>query len=495
MNTDPGAAEWNDLTEVLRPGAGPDRHLSDFAAYLDASRQVPEFRPDMQYETQDGIAEVLDAIRSRAPLVFVSGRAGTGKSRLIDYLRKMPCGRRQVVVAPTGIAALSLKASTIHAFFRLPIGVIDAAQLALDEQQLGRAAREMTRLVIDEISMVRADMLDAIDARLRVIRDDDRPFGGVQVVVVGDFLQLPPVVRDEDRSLLERLGYQTPFAFSARVMQQVPVRVATLSKVWRQTDPEMVSALGRIREGRDVAAAIAWLNGKCAREHREGAVPLLLTTTRSAADAYNAKGFASLSGASRPAGAAVFRAVSGGAFDNDQAVLPAPRMLEVMPGLRVMSVKNDPAGCFVNGSLGVVEDACDGGGSLEDAWVSVRFDGRDAPQRVTPADWSKTRQDWSEETETIVETTTGFYQQIPLIVGYAITIHKSQGLTLDDARIDLCRGAFAPGQLYVALSRVRTVEGLSFVRPIAPQDVRVDEMLLRFLEWARAADNLELAQR
>ena len=484
--------------QIPGPPHGEGKRLSDFHEYLRnekaAVKSAEDEWRDPDYEAQEGVRDVLAAVRSGAPMVFVSGRAGTGKSRLIDYMKRMPGGNGQVVVAPTGVAALALKASTIHAFFRLPIGVIDSSAMEPDER-FGAVHRRMRRLVIDEISMVRADMLDGIDRRLRMLRNPDLPFGGVQVVMVGDFLQLPPVVTEEDQHLLERLGYDTPFAFSARVMQQVPIKVATLKKVWRQSDPEMIRALGCIREGRDIENATGWLNECCAREHREGVIPLLLTATRAAADSYNTEGLMNLRSKYKEPSveSIVFTARSGGSFENERAVLPAPRDLELYRGARVMSVKNDAAMGYVNGSLGEVLDFHDGAGVFEDAWVSVLFDGQAEPARIFPAQWVKTSQTWDASSEAIVEETTGVFEQIPLIIGYAITIHKSQGLTLEDVRIDLGRGAFAPGQLYVALSRAKSVEGLSFVRPIQPRDVQVDEMLIRFLEWARGADNLDFA--
>jgi len=471
------------------------RSLSDFHADLRRSRASPKDaspRRDPDYEAQEGVRSVLAAIRSGAPLVFVSGRAGTGKSRLIDYMKSMPGGDRQVVVAPTGVAALALRAPTIHAFFRLPIGVIDIMAME-EEDRFGAAIRKMTRLIIDEISMVRADVLDGIDRRLRDLHDPGRPFGGVQVVMVGDFLQLPPVITESDRHLLENLGYETPFAFSARVMQETPIKIATLKKVWRQSDPEMITALGDIREGRNTAEAIGWLNGRCAREHRKGRAPLLLTATRTAADSYNEAGLADLREKylGMEGEQIVLEARADGAFEAENAMLPAPRFLEVMRGARVMSVRNDPAAGYVNGSLGEVVDFHDGGGAFEDAWVSVLFDGASSPVRVFPAIWIKAKQTWDEGAQEIVETSAGTFEQIPLVIGYAITIHKSQGLTLEDVRIDLGRGAFAPGQLYVALSRAKSVEGLSLVQPIQERDVRVDEMLVRFLAWARQCENLD----
>lgn len=468
--------------------------LSDFHADLRRAQEAarPIFEPDLEYECQEGIREALTAVRSGSPIVFISGRAGTGKSRLINYMKDMPGGEKQVVVAPTGVAALALKAATIHSFFRLPIGVINAAAMEEDER-FSLVIRRMRRLVIDEISMVRADLLDGIDRRLRMLRDPDRPFGGVQCVMVGDFLQLPPVVTDEDRDLLDRLGYETPFAFSAKVMQATPIKVATLKKVWRQSDLELIEALGNIREGRNIDAAVSWLNERCAREHRPGATPLLLTATRSAADDYNASGLSALRGRSDADcdGSLVFVARAGGSYENEKSVLPAPRELEVFKGARVMSVKNDGTGGYVNGSLGEVVDFSDGNGVFVDAYVSVLFDGKSEPIRIHPANWTKSRQVWDVEKDEIEETTTGVYEQIPLTIGYAITIHKSQGLSLDDVRIDLGRGAFAPGQLYVALSRARSAEGLSFAAPITTKDVQVDDMLVRFLEWAKSASNLD----
>jgi hypothetical protein len=450
---------------------------------------APDFVRDLDYERQEGIAEVLRAVASRAPVVLVSGHAGTGKSKLIEYMKGMPGGRRQVVVAPTGVAALALKASTIHSLFRLPVGVVDAAGMP-EEERFGRLLRIMRRLVIDEISMVRADLLDGIDRRLRDLRKSDKPFGGVQVVMVGDFLQLPPVVTPEDRSLLSKLGYDTPFAFSAKVLATTPVKAATLKKVWRQSDPEMIKALGAIREGRRTEEALAWLNARCARDHREGAAPLMLTATRAAADAYNASGMSALPRAAngRAEGLQVFEAIADGAFQRDNAILPAPRSLELAPGVRVMAVKNDQNGDYVNGSLGVVTEidmARDDGPAAK-----VRFDHNGLEVWIGFAMWTKTAQAWDDEQGAIVENVVGVFNQVPLVRGYAITIHKSQGLSLDDVRVDLGRGAFAAGQLYVALSRARSAEGLSLARPIEPKDVQVDEMLVRFLEWAKTSSNL-----
>jgi len=453
------------------------------------SVQSDGFSPDLEYEASPGIGEALSAVRSGAPVVFISGRAGSGKSRLIDYLKKIPGGRSMVVTAPTGIAAMNLDAVTLHSAFRLPIGVIDSSRL--EEERISKAFRTARRIVIDEISMVRADVLDAVDKRLRDVREDDRPFGGAQIIMVGDFLQLPPIVRPEDRRLLEKMGYDTPFAFSAHVLRSTPIRVATLTKVWRQSDPEMIAVLGDIREGRHTAEAVAWLNRRCSRPHREGVVPMLLTATRAAADEYNLQGFAGLQDeTTNSRNETVFLSEKDGVFGKDSSLLPAPDRLKLAPGLRVMAVKNDANGRYVNGSLGTVMSCHISADDPEEEFVRVLFDGSADPAKVSRSKWTKSRQSWSESAGGIVEELIGEFRQIPLVHGYAITIHKSQGLSLDDVRVDLGRGAFAPGQLYVALSRARSPEGLSLARPITAGDVRVDELLVKFLQWAKTSDNL-----
>jgi ATP-dependent DNA helicase PIF1 len=450
---------------------------------------------DAEYENSPGVREVLDAITSKAPIILVSGRAGSGKSKLIRYICDQPDGKKTTVMAPTGVAALNLDATTIHKAMKLPLGVIDAENL--ETKRLSRIFNRIKRLIIDEISMVRADILDGIDARLRELRKNDLPFGGIQVLLVGDFLQLPPVVRDDDRNLLRQLGYETPFAFSSKVLKNTKLRVATLSKVWRQSNPEMIRILGDVRVGRNVRDAVDWLNKNCAGPHRSDATPLLLTATRRAADDHNTAGFNRLvRDAKKDPHVVSFQAERTGTFEDKNAVLPAPAELKLVRGLRVMAVKSKATkkggkSKYVNGSLGTVASVKEGKNGLEDCKVFVIFDGDDKPTIVDAAEWSKSNQSWSDANGGIISRPVGSFKQIPLVHGYAVTIHKSQGLSLDDVRVDLGRGAFAPGQLYVALSRARSPEGLSLARPVALRDIQVDELLIRFLEWARNNDNLE----
>src|SRR3954466_13819351 len=432
----------------------------------------PKFQRDETYERSPGVGEALAAIDAGAPIVLVVGRAGTGKTRLVHYLRERPGGERQAVVAPTAIAALNAQAQPIHSFFKLPPLLLDAKALP-DGQRFGVLYRRMKRLVIDEISMVCADLIDATDARLRSIRGDVRPFGGVQVVMVGDFLQLPPVVESDHRPLLHGLGYRTPYAFSARALEQVPVTTVSLEHVYRQDERDFINILSQIRLGEGIPEAVTLLNERCVGPHRTAAQPLLLTPTKAAAERYNQRGLDAL-----PSEPVIFCGEITGRLEIDRDRLPVPEHLELKVGARVMAVKNDLEGRWFNGSLGTVRGIDDGG-------VFVRFDRSGDEHLVAGAEWTKVRQEWNEDSQSIENRQVGAYWQIPLIPAWAITIHKAQGLTLDDVRLDLGSGAFAPGQVYVALSRVRTLAGLSLARPLRPTEVQADSMLLGFMEWAQ----------
>lgn len=448
-----------------------NRRLPTQSKPADSPRK-PKFQRDEQYERSPGVGGALTAIDAGAPVVLVVGRAGTGKTRLVHYLRERSGGERQAVVAPTAIAALNAQAQTIHSFFKLPPLLLDAKALP-DERGFGVLYRCMKRLVIDEISMVRADLIDAIDARLRSIREDDRPFGGVQVVMVGDFLQLPPVVQNDHRPLLHGLGYRTPYAFSARALEQVPVTTVSLEHVYRQDERDFIKILSQIRLGESIPEAVTLLNERCVGPHRATAQPLLLTPTKAAAERYNHSGLNAL-----PSDPVIFRAEITGRLEIDRDRLPVPEHLELKVGARVMAMKNDPEGRWFNGSLGTVRD-------IDESGVFVRFDRSGDEHLVAGAEWTKVRQEWNEESQTIENRQAGAYWQIPLIPAWAITIHKAQGLTLDDVRLDLGSGAFAPGQVYVALSRVKTLAGLSLARPLRPTEVQADPMFLGFMEWAQ----------
>src|ERR1700680_4229401 len=242
-------------------------HFNRGVAAKAKSAADANFKKDEQYEASPGVREALAAIDAGTPAVLIAGRAGTGKTRLVQYLKSRPGGELQATVAPTGIAALNAQAQTIHSFFHLEHAVLDARNLSKGGR-FGSPYRRMKRLVIDEISMVRADAVDAIDARLRQVRTDNRRFGGVQIVMVGDFLQLPPVVQGHDWPLLDGLGYRAPYAFNAHAVQSLPLKTVTLDQVWRQDEQEFIDILGRIRSREGIAEALERLNRRCAGPHR-----------------------------------------------------------------------------------------------------------------------------------------------------------------------------------------------------------------------------------
>lgn len=450
---------------IPQPPTGEHRRYPNRSAEKGRrDRFRPDFIPDKNYEGLPGVKDVLQAIDRRDPAIIVLGRAGTGKTTLVRYLRQRPEGDAQAIVAPTGIAAQNATAQTIHSFFQLPPAILNSDQLP-DGKYFGPLYKKMSRLVIDEISMVRADLLDAIDARLRKIRENDSPFGGVQLLMVGDFLQLPPVVQEHDRELLVQLGYKTPFAFSAKVFRRLAVTKISLEQVFRQNEQEFIDILGKVRSGTDLDDTVNNINEHCFRAHRDGAVPLLLTSTLAAADLYNRQGLEQLKGE-----ASIFAAEAKGKPEG----LQIPQHLELKPGARVMATKNDPERRWINGSLGTVSKI-----SGDDVYVT--FDRSDDEYHVEPVKWEKIRQVWNEAEGRIENQVIGTYEQLPLAPAWAITIHKAQGLTLDDVRIDFGAGAFAPGQVYVALSRVRTLDGLSLTRPLRTSDFRFDPLLNAFL--------------
>ena len=418
---------------------------------LSTLEQLPE-----NYGDDPIIGHILEQIRSddRSP-ILVTGEAGTGKSTLVNYIKRYADIGNTVILAPTGVAALNVGGQTIHSFFRFPFQVID--EQALIDQRPNRLWKKVRFVVIDEVSMVRADILDGIDIVLRRAQDEYQPFGGCRVLFVGDFHQLPPVIPAREKAVLEQFGYTGPYAYDAKVLENYPPIHFELTTVYRQKDPEFVSMLSDIRSARNVEAAVSKINEICVRPHREGHTPVLLTATNAIAEKYNRQGLADLGHVLEH-----YECVTKGKFNTNRA--PAPAQLKLKRGARVMAVKNDPQKRWVNGSLGTITD-------LNKDEVFVRFDSGGAVRKIEKAKWEAISYKWNGTDQKMEEAATATFEQIPLILAWAVTIHKAQGLTLDDVRIDLGRGAFASGQAYVALSRARTLAGLSLTTPLRVQDI------------------------
>lgn len=417
---------------------------------LSSLEQFPE-----NYESDPIVRDILDQLRSsdKSPIV-VTGEAGTGKSTLVNYVKRHGDVGNTAVLAPTGVAALNVGGQTIHSFFRFPFQIID--ENALSDQKRNRMWKKVDLIIIDEISMVRADMLDGIDIVLRRAQDENLPFGGCRLLLVGDFYQLPPVIPNRDMAILAQLGYEGSYAYDAKVLESYPPVHFELTQVYRQKDPQFVDILSKLRLAQNVKEAISALNDMCVRPHRLGYSPVLLTATNAVADRYNRRGLEALGHQST-----AYESVIKGKFNASRA--PAPAQLKLKIGARVMAVKNDPLKRWVNGSLGTITD-------LTREEVYVKFDSGGPTRKIEPVKWESINYKWNEAAQQMEETATATFEQIPLILAWAVTIHKAQGLTLDDVRIDLGAGAFTSGQTYVALSRARTLEGLSLTAPLKFKD-------------------------
>lgn len=406
----------------------------------------------------------FDAVGAGRPILFVTGGAGTGKSTFIRELRERFPEKRSVVLAPTGVAALNAGGQTIHSFCQLPLRpVLPSDAREADEPELIRA---LDLVIIDEISMVRADILDGVDAFLRLNRKSVQPFGGVQMVLVGDLFQLPPVVTPADREFISA-RYATPQFFSAHALQGLKFFPVELEIVYRQRDATFAEMLAKIRDGEGAGEAVRVLNEQCVGRTLTSR-HLILVPTRKAAAAENEARLAELPGPER-----TYTARREGTFEtaaDDR--LPAPPQLALRKGAQVMFVRNDAERRWVNGTLGEVKE-------LHDAAVRVRLEDGSSFE-VERIEWQDVRYALGETKDdqtrkSIVEEVAGTYEQFPLMPAWAVTIHKAQGLTLARVLVDFDRGAFAEGQVYVALSRCQTLEGLSLRRAVRLNEVRTSE--------------------
>ncbi len=407
---------------------------------------------------------LIDALRSGAPVVLLHGRAGTGKTSLILSLRHE--GFRHVVLAPTGVAALNAGGQTIHKFFGIPPRIVNLEDIK-PRHRLGSILRKIDLIVIDEVSMVRADLLDVVDRTLRVHLDPDKTFGGKKILLAGDFLQLPPVVEEHDVRILLDRGYDVTYAFGAKCIQNLRnLALIELSSVYRQSDPKFLDLLYNVRIGEKLEETVRCLNLHCHRPHRDIAKPIILTSRTDAAFEYNRKGLAALPGAPTR-----FIGTIEGDFRVLRDKLPAPEHLDLKKDARIMMVKNDPEKRWVNGSLGTVS-------KISDSAVWVRLDEFANEEEVHKATWESIEYQYDMLTQRVNPVVVGTYTQLPITPAWAMTIHKAQGLTLDDVRIDLGYGAFSAGQAYVALSRARSLEGLSFSQALRISDVMTDAKLV-----------------
>lgn len=420
-------------------------------------------------------------IENTSANLFLTGKAGTGKTTFLRQLYA-DAPKRMVILAPTGIAAINAGGATVHSFFQInpgapfiPGAVFNKEQFKLNKRKI-RLIRSLELVVIDEISMVRADLLDAVDSVLRRYRDGWRPFGGVQLLLIGDLQQLAPVVTEQERALLAQY-YPTPFFFSSHALQRTPYLTIELKQIYRQQDDNFIHILNSVRENRAGAAELALLNQRYIPNFRpkSGEAYIQLVTHNHRAQAINSAELARIDSEEFAYDAAVEGTFPSGAFPTDEH-------LTLKVGAQVMFVKNDTKHRYVNGTLGVVT-------RLEKKRIVVQpigdfsngKSGGGEPVEVEPDRWGNVSYRLDEETKEITEQEDGAFVQYPLKLAWAITVHKSQGLTFDRAVIDVA-AAFAHGQTYVALSRCKTLEGLVLSTPIPANAIINDNAVAGFTQ-------------
>jgi ATP-dependent DNA helicase PIF1 len=405
---------------------------------------------------------VFDLIESTRDHVFVTGRAGTGKSTLLHHL-SWHTEKQLVICAPTGVAALNVGGQTIHSLFRLPIGVIADHEIR-QGPEVTKLLNTIDALVVDEVSMVSADLMDAMDRALRQARArPHEPFGGVQVVLFGDPYQLAPVPGDADERAYFADRYRSPWFFDAAVWDRAELTIVELSQVHRQHEREFTRMLHAVRHGEVTREIADRLNGIGARTPPvEGAITL--ATTNATVNRINASRLAQLPGRALTAHAEITGDFAGRAYPADEA-------LELKVGAQVMFLRNDTDQRWVNGSIGRVTRIAD--------TVRVEVDGEE--HDVYPSTWEKYRYSYSPATKRLSKDVVAEFQQFPLRLAWAVTIHKSQGKSYDAALVDLGQRSFAPGQTYVALSRITALDGLYLTRPLRPSDIIVDPDVVRFM--------------
>lgn len=408
----------------------------------------------------------LDILENTDTNLFLTGKAGTGKTTLIHHFRNNT-RKKVVVLAPTGIAAINIRGQTIHSFFKFPPRFLDPK--SIKKSSNARIYMDVDCIVLDEISMVRADVLDAIDLFMRLHgRDKNAPFGGVQMVFVGDMYQLPPIVRNEESELFSQF-YNTPYFFSSNVFLQTAFAFIELQTIFRQKERDFVEVLNKIRVGEANVRTMELINEQVDPAFdRDDHV--ILCTTNKVAEAINQT---KLNRISQPL--FNYQAYVEGNFPTEDRVLPAEFDLKLKKGARVLFVKNDPGGQWVNGSLGVVHH-------LEQELIRVMMDDTGKLVDVYQDTWENIRYQVDPKTHEITTEVLGKFKQYPLKLAWAITIHKSQGMTFEKVCLDFSRSPFAHGQTYVALSRCRTLKGLVLTRKIWPNDILLDPRIVSFMK-------------
>ena len=429
--------------------------------------------------TNKAFSYAVEAVLHRGQSIFLTGKAGTGKTTFLKHMKTIT-EKMVVILAPTGVAAINAGGQTIHSFFNMDFGplLMDDTQYAPENIQkkfkFNKKKIELINnieiLVIDEVSMVRADLLDMIDRVLKTYRNSYEPFGGVQMVLIGDVFQLPPVVNKSEWGMLNRF-YKSAFFFSAKAFQELGPQSVELDKIYRQDDDDFIDLLNKIRVNEIAQHELDAVNVRAVESPHSEKRYITLSTHNYVVNTINKKKLDALT-----TDAILFQAEVLKEFPTK--AIPTDVLLELKEGAQVMFVKNDLGDRkrYYNGTIGTIIE-------LKSDFIKVEVENY-GTIIVEQAEWENIKFEWDEKEQAIKKKVIGTFKQYPLRLAWAITVHKSQGLTFDHVIADLDQ-SFSEGQVYVALSRCSSLEGLVLTNPIPRRAIKANPIALRFMEWMR----------
>ncbi len=444
-----------------------------------------------QIELNPEFKKAFELMENSDKNVFVTGKAGTGKSTLLKYFRENT-EKNVVVLAPTGVAALNVEGQTIHSFFNFNIDITPTKVKKADEIR-AELYKNVDAIVIDEVSMVRSDLMDCVDKFLRLNRKDKKqPFGGVQMIFIGDLYQLPPVVKSGEKEAFQT-QYASQYFFDSNAWKNIAVEFIELEKIYRQKDDKFIQLLNAVRNNSVTDVQINQLNKRLNPNFSPppGDFCISLTTTNQMASEENNRQLAKT-----PGKALTFLGKVKGKFE--QKDLPTEVELNVKKGAQVMLLNNDASGRWVNGTVGKIVDIQKSGDDEDDVDIVnvLTSDGRKVS--VTPHTWKMYQTVYNKESKALDSHTIGSFTQYPLRLAWAVTIHKSQGKTFDNVAIDIGNGTFTHGQVYVALSRCTSLDGLVLKKPILKKNIWMDWKIVKFLtnfQYQRSEEECSLEKK
>lgn len=426
-------------------------------------------RKDEDFIITDEINDAIEIIKEKQyKILFITGKAGTGKSTFLRSLKTSVLRTNAVFLAPTGVAAVNISGQTLHSFFRFPPRFLDEKDI--DKSKSPRIFQKIEYVVIDECSMLKADMLDAINKSLQINRNNSLPFGGVKIILFGDLYQLPPVVDRDTEFLYKQRNYKTPYFFSSKIFKAHlnEIQIVELTKVFRQKDENYINILDDIRNCNLTNDLLNILDQQIITSPENLPEDLtILTTTNKLAKKYNDESLKNL-----PNPSIKYKANIQGKFKEEE--WPTDEIIELKKNTKIIFIKNDSQKRWINGSIGIVK-------KIFDNHIVVTVN--NGTYEVYPEKWEKIK--YQIIGDRLTHVVVGSFQQLPVRLGWAITIHKSQGLTLDNILVDSSSKAFAPGQIYVALSRCRTLKNLYLEGAITPADIIVNNDVNKFLDYMK----------